>query len=206
MLEKGKRNSAPIRRLPPAYASTPDADNPARILIVDDEPFNRQVLEIMLARPGYVILTAATGEQAIAMIGTHEPDIILLDVMLPGIEGYQVVGRIKADPATAKIPVIMVTALDDRRAKELARLAGAEDFLSKPVDRAELEVRVRNLLRLKAYSDYHDHYSQTLEGEASSRREALVESESLYRDTFDGAPVGNIHSDADGVWLRVNPR
>ena len=191
---------------PPAFASTPDADNPACILIVDDELFNRQVLEVMLARPGYVISTATTGEEALAMVGTHPPDLILLDVMMPGLDGYQVVARIKADPATAKIPVIMVTALDDRRAKMLAQLAGAEDFLTKPVERAELEVRVRNLLRLKAYSDYHDRYSRALEGEATSREEQLVQSESLYRDTFDGAPVGIIHSDADGLWLRVNQR
>ncbi len=183
-----------------------DKRKPARILIVDDEPMNIRLLEVMLARPEYVLFNAATGEEGIAMIGSHTPDLILLDVMLPGMDGYQVVAKIKADVSMAKIPVLMITALDDRSAKTLAQVAGAEDFLTKPVERAELEVRVRNLLRLKAYSDYHDQYSRFLEAEADSRRLELVASESLYKDTFDGAPVGIVHSDATGRWLRVNER
>ena len=100
----------------------------------------------------------------------------------------------------------MVTALDDRNARMLGLSAGAEDFLTKPVDRAELCVRVRNLLRLKAYGDYHDKYSQMLEGEVGSRTADLVESERLYRSTFDAAPVGIVHVGLDGQWLRVNQR
>ncbi len=126
--------------------------------------------------------------------------------MMPGMDGYQVAGAIKANPATKNIPVIMVTALDDRDARMLGLSAGAEDFLSKPVDRAELCVRVRNLLRLKAYGDYHDQYSQMLEGEVGSRTADLVESERLYRSTFDAAPVGIVHVGLDGRWLRVNQR
>ena len=100
----------------------------------------------------------------------------------------------------------MITALDDRNARMLGLSAGAEDFLTKPVDRAELCVRVRNLLRLKAYGDYHDKYSQMLEGEVGSRTADLVESERLYRSTFDAAPVGIVHVGLDGRWLRVNQR
>ena len=87
--------------------------------------------------------------------------------MMPGMDGYQVAARIKGDPATRNIPVIMVTALDDREARLRGLSAGAEDFLTKPVDRTELCVRVRNLLRLKAYGDYHDQYSQMLEREVA---------------------------------------
>ena len=101
--------------------------------------------------------------------------------------------RSRRNPATKNIPIIMVTALDDRDARMLGLSAGAEDFLTKPVDRAELCVRVRNLLRLKAYGDYHDKYSQMLEGEVGSRTADLVESERLYRSTFDAAPVGIVH-------------
>src|SRR6185436_18217890 len=117
-----------------------------------------------------------------------------------------VAAKIKGNPATKNIPIIMVTALDDRDSKLLGLTAGAEDFLSKPVDRAELSVRVRNLLRLKAYGDYYDKYSQVLEGEVGSRTADLIESERLYRSTFDAAPVGIVHAGLDGQWLRVNQR
>ena len=98
------------------------------------------------------------------------PDLILLDIMMPGMDGYQVAAKIKGNLATKNIPIIMVTALNDRDARMRGLSAGAEDFLTKPVDRAELCVRVRNLLRLKAYGDYHDKYSQMLEGEVARAR------------------------------------
>ena len=123
---------------------------PARILIVDDERPNRELLEIMLTPEGFLLLTAASGEEALAIVAQQAPDLILLDVMMPRMDGYQVAARIKGDAATKNIPVIMVTGLDDHNARMLVLGAGAEDFLAKPVDRAELCVRVKNLLRLKA--------------------------------------------------------
>jgi signal transduction histidine kinase/DNA-binding response OmpR family regulator len=135
-------------------ADVPDpADDPACILIVDDERHNRELLEIMLKPEGFLLQSAATGEEALALIARQPPDLILLDVMMPGMSGYDVAGKIKSDPATKNIPVIMLTALDDRNARMLGLNAGAEDFLTKPVDRPELSVRVRNLLRIKAYGD-----------------------------------------------------
>jgi CheY-like chemotaxis protein len=113
-------------------------DRPARILIVDDERNNRQVLEVMLAPEGYVLLTAGNGEEALAIVAQQPPDLILLDIMMPDMDGYEVAGRIKGNSATKNVPVIMVTALDDRDARLLGLRAGAEDFLTKPVDRAEL--------------------------------------------------------------------
>jgi len=178
----------------------------ARVLIVDDEPHNRQLLEIMLSPEGFHLLAASGGEEALAIVAQNPPDLVLLDVMMPGMGGYQVARAIKGNPATKNIPVIMVTALEDRDARILGLTAGAEDFLSRPVDRVELCVRVRNLLRLKAYGDYHDKYSQMLEGEVGSRTADLVESERLYRSTFDAAPVGIAHVGLDGQWLRVNQR
>jgi PAS domain S-box-containing protein len=151
------------------------AYHPARVLIVDDERHNRQLLEVMLAPEGFVLLTAASGEDALAMVEKQPPDLILLDVMMPGMDGYQVAAKIKGDLATKNIPVIMVTALGDRSARMRGLGAGAEDFLTKPVDRAELCVRVRNLLRLKAYGDYYDKYSHMLEAEVASRTADLVE-------------------------------
>jgi PAS domain S-box-containing protein len=151
------------------------AEHPARILIVDDERHNRELLKVMLTPEGFLPLTAASGEEALAMVAQQPPDLILLDIMMPGMDGYHVAAKIKGNLATRNIPVIMVTALDDRNARMLGLSAGVEDFLTKPVDRAELCVRVRNLLRLKAYGDYHDKYSLLLEGEVVSRTAVLAE-------------------------------
>jgi signal transduction histidine kinase len=123
---------------------------PARILVVDDEPHNRELLEVLLTQEGHRVTTAKSGEEALVMIAAEPPDLVLLDVMMSGKDGYQVTAEIKGHLATKDIPVIVVSVLDNRRARMLALNAGAEDFLSKPVDRAELVVRVRNLLRLKA--------------------------------------------------------
>jgi len=162
--------------------SIPDvADHTARILIVDDDRANRQVLEIMLATEGCVLQTAASGEEALAIVVQDPPDLILLDVMMPGMDGYQVARQIRSNAATKNIAIIMVTALNDRAARMLGLNAGAEEFLSKPVDRAELCLRVRNLLRLKAYGDYFGKYSQVLEGRVESRTAELTESVARFR-------------------------
>ena len=130
---------------------SPDiADRPARILIVDDQRQNRQLLEVMLSQEGFVLLTAVRGDEALAIVTQQPPDLILMDVMMPGMDGYQVVATIKGNLGTRNIPIIMVSSLHDRSARMLATSAGADDFLSRPVDRADLLVRVRNLLRLKA--------------------------------------------------------
>jgi PAS domain S-box-containing protein len=178
----------------------------ARVLIVDDERQNRELLQVMLAPEGFFLASAASGEEALASVAQEPPDLILLDVIMPGIDGYEVTRRLKGNPISKGIPVIMLTALDDRPARMLGLSAGAEDFVSKPVDRAELCMRVRNLVRLKAYCDRHDRYSQMLEGEVGSRTVELIESERLYRSTFDAAPVGIAHVGLDGKWLRVNQR
>ncbi len=130
--------------------SAPDNGDmrPARILVVDDEPNNRLLLKVMLAPDGYEVLTAANGEEALAMITQQQPDLVVLDVMMPGMDGYQVAARIKSEDTTRHIPIIMLTALNDRNSMMHGLNAGAEEFLTKPVVRAELSLRVRNLLRL----------------------------------------------------------
>lgn len=154
---------------------SPDFYHSARILIVDDEQANRRLLEVMLGQEGFQLLTAASGEEALALVAREPPDLILLDVMMPGMDGYAVATALKGNHDTKNIPIIVVTALDDREAMMRGLSAGAEDFLSKPVDRAELHARVRNLLRLKAYGDYYDKYSQILEGEVAARTADLEE-------------------------------
>lgn len=187
-------------------SSFPPGGRSARILIVDDEAHNRQLLEVMLAPEAYSVVSVASGEAALAQIAEEPPDLVLLDVMMPGMDGYQLAGQLKGNAATKNIPIIMVTALSDRSARMLGLTAGAEDFLSKPVDRSEMCVRIRNLLRLKAFGEYHDRYGQMLEGVVGSRTAELVASERLYRSTFDAAPVGIVHVGLDGHWTRVNQR
>ena len=174
----------------------------ATILVVDDEIQNRKLLEALLRPEGYLTLSAANGEEALALIAGQAPDLILLDVMMPGMDGYQVASTLKADPATANIPIIMVTALDDAKARLAGLNAGAEDFLTKPVDRAELWLRVRNLLRLKALSDLLQDHSLLLEQQVSERTADLKQSyiETIltmtraaeYKDKDTGAHVQRI--------------
>ena len=121
----------------------------ARILIVDDERRNRDLLEVMLSADGYVLGMASGGVEALEEVRRQHPDLILLDVMMPGMDGYQVAARIKGDPATRHIPIILLTALDDRNSRIHGLSAGAEEYLTKPVNRHELSLRVRNLLRLR---------------------------------------------------------
>jgi PAS domain S-box-containing protein len=154
-------------------------DPPAHILIVDDDRQNRRLLEVMLTARHYRIQTAESGEEALSLISIQPPDLILLDVMMPGMDGNEVASRLKLNPVTKNIPIIMVTALSNHDSRMIALRAGAADFLTKPVDHAELCVRVRNLLRLKAYGDYYDRYSQTLEREVISRTAELRERTTL---------------------------
>lgn len=127
----------------------------ATILIVDDELENRKLLELLLKHEGYLTLSAANGKEAMAIVAQHTPDLVLLDVMMPGMDGYEVSTLLKSNAATANIPIIMVTARDGHGARVIGLNSGAEEYLSKPVDRAELSLRVRNLLRLASSKSKH---------------------------------------------------
>lgn len=153
----------------------------ARILVVDDEERNRRVLTAMLEVEGYVVLEATDGERALELARQNPPDIVLLDIMMPGMDGYQVAGALKADAATRSVPIVMVTALHDRGSLVKALEAGAEEYVSKPVDRWELRVRVKNLLKLKEYSDFLADHNRILEIQVQERTQQLVSS---YRETI----------------------
>jgi len=123
------------------------------ILIVDDDEKNIKLLKAYLQAKEYKIFQALNGEEALKMVNDFNPDLILLDVMMPGIDGFEVCTRLKTEEKTKMIPVVMVTALKERADRIKALEAGADDFLSKPVDRTALLARVKSLLRVKSYHD-----------------------------------------------------
>ncbi len=125
----------------------------ARVLVVDDILPNVKLLEAKLASEYYDVLTATNGPEALEKVKNESPDIVLLDVMMPGMDGFEVCKRIKADPATAHIPVVIVTALTDSSDRIKGLEAGADDFLSKPLNDTALMSRVRSLVRLKMTVD-----------------------------------------------------
>jgi len=126
----------------------------ARVLVVDDLEANRRLLEAKLTSEYYDVLFARRGEEAVQMAKREKPDIILLDVMMPGgIDGFEACRRIKAMPETRHIPVVMVTTLDDRDNRLRGLQAGAEDFLTKPIDDVQLLSRVKSLVSLKVVID-----------------------------------------------------
>jgi two-component system, OmpR family, alkaline phosphatase synthesis response regulator PhoP len=124
-------------------ATTP----PARILIADDNPQGVELLEAYLGDTGYDVRTADDGEETLRLIREWKPDLVLLDVMMPRISGFEVCKRLRADAATRNVAVIMVTALDQSSDMERAVEAGTDDFLTKPINKTELVLRVRNLLQ-----------------------------------------------------------
>ncbi|MDM0046215.1 response regulator [Variovorax dokdonensis] len=125
----------------------------AHILVVDDVEKNVRLLSDILAIQGYRVTPASSGEEALARIAAEPPDLVLLDVMMPGMTGYDVCRAIRADPAHAVLPVVLVTALDPDRERVTGLNAGADDFLAKPIHQAELLARVRSLLRVKTLYD-----------------------------------------------------
>jgi adenylate cyclase len=127
--------------------------NPARILIADDNPANVRILSMRLASEGYEIVTARDGEEALAVAGEAQPDLILLDVMMPKLDGITVCRRLKEAQAASFTPIILVTAMTEAKDIVAGLEAGADEYLTKPVDHAALSARVRSMLRIKALHD-----------------------------------------------------
>jgi putative two-component system response regulator len=156
-------------------------DRPNTVLIVDDDKRSVALLETILQGLGYKTASAADGRIALRLVAAELPDLVLLDIMMPNMDGFETVARLKGNPRTKAVPVIMLTALDDPKSKLRALESGAEEVLTKPIDRAELTARVRNLLRLKEYADFLARHNEILESQVKDRTAQLEEA---YRDTL----------------------
>jgi putative two-component system response regulator len=169
-------------------------DNPA-ILIVDDEPLNIKLLQAILMADGFRITTASSGEEALQIIDRLEIDLVLLDITMPGMDGYEVCRIIKEYEHTRLIPVVMVTALDDTGAKVKAMEAGADDFLTKPPQTVELLTRVRSLVRIKTLNENLSSIEHILFSFANA-----VES----KDRYTRGHVSRVAELADRLAKRLN--
>src|SRR6266498_2256822 len=156
------------------------------ILIVDDEPLGRETLASLLRGQRYLLVFAREGAEALAQAAALPPDLILLDVMMPSMDGFEVCRRLRADSRLAEVPIILVTALDDRDSRLRGIEAGADDFITKPFDRTELRARVRTITRLNRYR-------------------ALLQERARFERVVERAPVGILIVDTHRVIRLVNP-
>ncbi|AMN80857.1 EAL domain-containing response regulator [Pseudomonas azotoformans] len=156
----------------------------ATLLIVDDEPQVRKLLETLLHHEGYQTVSASSGEEALQVVAQQAPDLILLDIMMPGMDGYEVASQLKSDDVTAGIPIIMLSALSDPGARVSGLESGAEEFLSKPIERIELSLRVRNLLRLTAHGERADNLRQALQPDVDRRDLETALRQAVERNEF----------------------
>ncbi|MEW6140961.1 MAG: PAS domain S-box protein [Thermodesulfobacteriota bacterium] len=177
-----------------------------RILIVDDDENSRRVIQAFLESLGHEFVIARDGFEALEMV-TAEIDLVLMDVVMPGMSGFEVVRRMRTNPVSLDVPIIMVTALSERKHRIAAVEAGANDFISKPVDRLELQVRMASLLRMREAQHELLRTNADLRREIQIRRlteVALRESEARYRDLFEQASDLMYIHDIRGNYQRVN--
>lgn len=173
-----------------------------KILIVDDEDANLRLLAQWLVPLGYDLEFAENGEAAVQKAGESRPDLIILDVMMPIMDGYEACRILKTDPETQNIPIIIVTALHDRESRLKGLSAYANDFLSKPIDQVELTIRVKNLLKIKAFEDFMLQHNQILERQVRERTRELISmgndmvrkltAAAEFRDTETGFHIARI--------------
>ncbi len=143
------------------------------ILIVDDQPQNIELLEALLSLETYDRVTASTGQEALDILAHHPIDLLLLDVMMPGMDGFEVTRKVRQEATLSQLPIILITALKDTEDRVKGIEAGCDDFLSKPIEKMELLARVRSLLKIKAYNDLMRDYNTELETAVAKRTEDL---------------------------------
>ena len=143
------------------------------ILVVDDQTQNNDLLEAYLVPEGYEIIKTTSGEEALAKLANTEIDLILLDVMMPGMDGFEVTRRIRQDKKNKLMPIILVTALKETEDRIQGIKAGCDDYISKPFDKMELFARIQSLLKIKAYNDQMSNYRKELESEVINMTDEL---------------------------------
>ena len=148
------------------------------ILIVDDTLTGRKALELLLKEEGYRLAFASNGDEALRRAGEFEPDVILLDVMMPGMDGFEVCQRMRSDPDLLDVPILMLSSLTDRNDRLKGISAGADDFISKPFDKAELLIRVRTIIRLNRFRRLREEHAQL--------ESALLTLQHTYDATIEG--------------------
>jgi putative two-component system response regulator len=146
-----------------------------RVMVVDDDPRNLKLMYAIVTREGYDCQTVQDSLLALDAMAQFDPALMLVDVMMPGMDGFELTRRIKADEKGRNIPIILVTALSDRDSRIKGLEAGAEEFVSKPIDRLELSIRLRNLLRLKEFNDFLQYHNELLEIQVRARTDELYE-------------------------------
>ena len=195
------------------------------ILVVDDQPQDIELLEAYLVPMGYEIVKAANGEEALGKLSSNQIDLILLDVTMPGVDGFEVTRRVRGDDKKRLLPIILVTALKETEDRVKGIEAGCDDFISKPVNKMELFARIRSLLKVKDYNDLMSNYRKELESEVNRRNEelkstlenlkqeiterkraeeALKASEQNFRNSMDESAIGIRTVDSDGKTIYAN--
>ena len=172
-MEQNKKNSGAIGVNKDIYplilAYTP------KVLIVDDDAIQQELIRAILQKIGYVCDTAVSGKECLEKAIKFEPDLILMDVLMPEMDGYETCSLLKSNPLTENIPVIMITSLNDRESKLKGLEAGASDFLNKPIDFIEFEIKTKNMLKLKGYQNNLKSSIALLESEILQRKKAEAE-------------------------------
>lgn len=168
-------------------------DRKGKILCADDDKFYLKIYADLIDKLGHECVTAQNGLEAIEKIGSYLPDLIITDILMPGLDGFEVAKRIKQDPLTMHIPVLIVSALSDMESKVAGFEQGADEFISKPINETEFSLRIKNMLKVKQYEDFLLEHYRMIEGEVIDKSEQLKNAlertrkgyiESVYRLTL----------------------
>lgn len=153
--------------------ATKQAVASARVLIVDDQSLTRELMTAVVSGLGYEVLSAKSGAEALGLIATQAVDLVILDVVMPGMDGFEVARRLRADASTHTVPIVMVSGLEDKESKIRGLAEGADDFMARPVDPLEIRIRLQNLVRLKRFQDELAGRNAVLERNVQQRTEEL---------------------------------